>query len=300
MLATRPTFSANGVAAATCADGVASSTCEPPLTEPEIVAAAMRMRLAAGGGAGVRLLPRLLDPCLTLEALARMLGAEPALATRVLRVANAPYYGQAGHVATLARATRLLGLDALRGIAAAACFDSVNLASLRQPAPDAAAFRRHSLAGGMAVQALARRVAPDLAEEAFIAGLLHDLGLLMLWRLRPGTMAAQASHPETTTSSGIDHADCGRLLMQTWSLPATLCTAIAQHEHGGDDSPGARPNLTGLLRMGHALAIGAGFGLADEAATPVPACPAGWQAACTELAASLPQEVERLVTAFAD
>jgi HD-like signal output (HDOD) protein len=277
---------------------------EPPLAEAEIVAAAVRMQLADGAGAGVRLLPRLLDPQLTLDTLSALLTAEPALAIRVLRVANAPYYGQAGSVATLARATQLLGLDALRGVAAAACFDGMSAGAWRPAGPDPAAFKRHSLASGLAALGLARRLAPGLAEQAFLTGLLHDIGLLLLWRLRPATMAALGSRSEIAKGVGIHLADCGRLLMQTWALPSALAAAIAEHQRAGDDLYArTAPSLAGLLRMGHSLAVGAGFGLADEAptsaATPDPTPPAGWEAACAELATNLPRDMERLATALA-
>lgn len=284
---------------------------EPTLTEAEVIAAATRMQLADGAGAGVRLLPCLLDPGLTLEVLARLLAAEPALAIRVLRVANAPYYGQAGQVSTLPRATQLLGLDTVRGVAAAACFDGMSATAWRRPGPDLIAFKRHSLATGMAAQALARRVAPDLADQAFMAGLLHDLGLLLLWRLRPATMAALVdrggiahrnpdsdSDPDLAADPGFHHADCGRLLMQTWALPTALTAAIAGHERADDEPPeAAGSDLEVLLRAGHAMASGIGFGLADEPAAPERRPPAGWEDACAELAAGLSQDIERLVTA---
>jgi hypothetical protein len=287
----------------------------PPLSEPEIVAAAQRMQFGHGGAGTSRLLRLLADPQLSAAALAQHIGAEPAVAVRVLRVANSAYYGHAAQVATLARAGQVLGVQALRGIALAACFDGISARPRGLVHPDMAAFRRHSLATACAAQELARAMAPCQREQAFMAGLLHDLGLLLLWRLRPATVAGE--EPE----AGLGHADCGRVLMQTWCLPAELTRAVAEHERHArlstnlpanlpagaptaspceptPPSAQAEPSLGLLLALAEALAGAAGFGLAGDAACRLPAPGEPLHEACASAAAVLPAAAQRLLSAL--
>jgi len=98
---------------------------------------------------------------------------EPALYARVLRIANSAYYGQARSITTLSRAVVVLGLDAVRGIAAAACLDRTLPRGWKHPLVDMNAVVHHSVATAAAAEALARIRHPDLAAEAFVAGLLH-------------------------------------------------------------------------------------------------------------------------------
>ncbi len=279
----------------------------PPLSEPEIVAAAQRMQLGHGGAGASRLLRLLADPDLSPTALAQRIGAEPAVAVRVLRVANSAFYGHTAQVATLARAGQVLGVQALRGIALAACFDGIDARSRGLVHPDMAAFRRHSLATACAAQELARSAAPGQIEQAFMAGLLHDLGLLLLWRLRPATLACGTSEP------GLGHADCGRVLMQTWCLPGELTQAVAEHERRARLPAGAstaavceprpplaqaEPSLGRLLALAEALAGAAGFGLTGDAVCLLPAPGEALHDACASAAAAFPSATERLLSAL--
>jgi hypothetical protein len=280
---------------------------QPPLSEPEIVAAAQRMQFGHGGAGTSRLLRRLADASLSPAALAQHIGAEPAVAVRVLRVANSAYYGQVAQVATLARAGQVLGVQALRGVALAACFDSISARSRGLVHPDMVAFRRHSLATACAAQELARVLVPGLLEQAFMAGLLHDLGLLLLWQLRPATF--KVADP----GAGLGHADCGRVLMQTWCLPAALTQAVAEHERharwpaaapqAGPCAPTpptapAEPSLGRLLALAEALAGAAGFGLSGDADGPLPAPGEPLHAACASAAAVFPAAARRLLAAL--
>jgi HD-like signal output (HDOD) protein len=251
----------------------------PPIEDAEIVAAAQAMNLAGlGAGGGAPLLAALLDDSADLGSLARRINAQPGIAVRLLRVANSSYYGQSGRVATIDHAARLLGLTSLRGIAAAACFDRMTAAVARGVAIDLPALRRHSLATACAAQALARHVAPSLSDLAFMAGLLHDLGVIVQWRLRPQWLVPVKALPlpgdaPTALNSqhevlrlGATHAHCGQVLLDTWHLPPSLGLAVASHdaEVNARCSDGDIALPTGLLKLADRLAWDAGFGFAND------------------------------------
>jgi HD-like signal output (HDOD) protein len=100
---------------------------------------------------------------------------------RVLRVANSAFYGQPRKIGSIDRAVTVLGVEGVRVIAAAACLDH---ALPRAPATRelSGALHRHSLYCGVSARIIARTIATEHAGEAFIAGLLHDIGcgLLMM------------------------------------------------------------------------------------------------------------------------
>lgn len=261
----------------------------PPITDADIAVAAQGMGAAGmAAGSGARLLGTLLDERVGLQELAGLINAQPGIAVRVLRVANSAYYGHSAEVATVERAASLLGLTALRGIASAACFDRMTASQDAGPF-DLAALRRHSLATACAAQALARQAAPELADEAFMAGLLHDFGLLVQWRLESRGRAGVATH-----------ARCGELLLRHWQLPSVLAAAVAGH-----DEPPPGPSLAGLLHWADRLACDAGCGF-DRDRLPAPAA-AGQAQRCglddAQLAiarAEFPQTLQRLSAVFGD
>ena len=103
---------------------------------------------------------------------------DPGITARVLRVANSALYGVRGGVATLRHAVQLLGLESVRGIAAAACFNRNSARSRAEASIDGEELHVHCIATALAAEALAKATGGGFAAQAFIAGLLHDFGVL--------------------------------------------------------------------------------------------------------------------------
>ena len=226
------------------------------------------------------MLALLCDPKVEIDALLACLHSEPALSARVLKVANSPYYGMAGRVGTVDFALRVLGLAAVRGIAAAGCLDRA-LPPRAGQAFDPARFRLHSLAVACAAQQLSRALNADIDGEAFMAGLLHDIGLLLMARAHPAAMATFAPPAGLAEGAalalerahfGVDHAACAGLLVEAWQLPPWLRAALVIHHGalgrlpaesgvcGGGDAavnpPAVAPELpAGLSRLPALLAV---------------------------------------------
>jgi HD-like signal output (HDOD) protein len=277
--------------------------------------AAARALGALGGGAGAaRVLSLLYDPAVEIAAVLDCLRAEPGLAARVLKVANAPYYRQAGNIGTVDRAVAVLGLAAIRGVAASGCLDRLTPPRSGK-AFDPERFRLHSLAVACAAQELASATGAAVPGEAYMAGLLHDIGWLLLVKADPAAMArytppSTADHATVMAAElahfATTHEDCALLLTQTWAMPDWLAQSIVGH-HAGDAAPlpgappAARPSglaaLPGLLALADHAAQAAGFGLqADVAVGPAPA---GDHLGCSEaqlqaLITTLPETVAAL------
>ncbi len=242
-----------------------------PLSATDLQAAARALGAAGGGAGASRLLSLLYDPEVAVAQLLGCLNSEPALAARVLKVANSPYYRLSGSVGTLERAVQLLGLKAIRSIAAAGCLDRLTPPSAGR-AFDPERFRRHSLAVACAAQGLSKLTGLGLDGEAFMAGLLHDIGILLLVKAAPQGMAAfvpdagpdiAGALASECAHFGFTHEDCGAVIGQAWQLPDWLNTAVARH-HGADPTTAAGGGLgalPALLCAADHVAHEAGYGL---------------------------------------
>jgi HD-like signal output (HDOD) protein len=241
---------------------------KPPtgaLTSVQLQAAARA--LGTGSGGATQLLALLYDPEVAIDRVLSSLKAEPALAARVLKVANSPFYRLSGSVGTLDRAVALLGLTAIRGIAAAGCLD--RLTPTRSGAAfDPERFRLHSLAVACAAQQLSRTAGAGVDGEAFMAGLLHDIGILLLVKAAPEAMAhytpCDATLAQEQAALGATHEACATVLAQAWQLPDWLQAAVSTHHSAGHADADGRLGLDALptlLALANHLAHRAGMGL---------------------------------------
>ena len=139
--------------------------------------------MSADGNTTPRIMASLCDPAVSAAHVCGLISKEPILYARVLRVANSAYYQQSRSITTLDRALVLLGLDAVRGIAAAACLNRTVARSKQHQLVDMGSVLDHSISAAAAAESLARIDHPRLAPEAFIAGLLHNLGIAVQMHL---------------------------------------------------------------------------------------------------------------------
>ncbi len=156
---------------------------------------------------------------------------------RILKIANSAYYGQSGKISTIRQAVVLLGLNTLRTILLGLSFRST-LLQMRGSSLDYRLFWRHSLAVAAACRSLARMLRKGNVEEAFLAGLLHDLGKILLDQIQPfeaSQSLRQAVAEQTFLCTaeqavlGYDHAQIGGWAGELWNLPPALWDAIAVH-----------------------------------------------------------------------
>lgn len=160
-----------------------------------------------------------------------MIGSDPGLSARILRVANSPFYGFSSRIGSIKEAVVVLGFNAVRSIAIAAeiidSFDGL----------DCRAFWLHSIGTGFCAKVIAKRV--DLDEEtAFTAGLVHDLGKLVLemhfrkhFRLALDYCREKDCEPVEAEKStlGIDHGMVGFEIAKRWKFPHAIQMAIRNH-----------------------------------------------------------------------
>ena len=163
---------------------------------------------------------------------------DPSLVAYVLRLANSPLYSPASPVETVSRAVGLIGLNEIVNLAAGAMLSRL---FAKPPRPDLLSlpdFWRHAVAVGILARALARRRDEANGERFFVAGLLHDMGRLVLAVAEPDLVAAvivRAGDGRISIDAAerlelsFDHAALGGRICDKWRMPDSLLEGVAGH-----------------------------------------------------------------------
>lgn len=214
----------------------------------------------------LQLVRSLEDPHLDLGRLEEQVELDQALSTKLLRVANSSFYGLQRQVGTVRDAAMVLGFGALRSMAIATA--TVNhFAALRLPPGfHYRAFWAHGMACGLAAELLAREHR-EPEGVAFTAGLIHDIGRLVLASQFPDHLEACFLHKIKNDCSlldaerevlGITHAQIGAALTRYWRFPVTVTEAIEFHHQPQQ----ARSAVVSIVHLADAMVRGR-LGVAD-------------------------------------
>ena len=115
----------------------------------------------------------------------RVVSHDPAMISRILKVVNSAFYGLPGQIASLERAIILLGLNAVKNIAVAASLGQLFKGTKLCDAYSAKDLWLHCVTVAVTARDLARNMGISLADEAFLAGMIHDIGLLVSLQIYP-------------------------------------------------------------------------------------------------------------------
>ena len=162
---------------------------------------------------------------------------DPALTARLLKVVNSSFYGFPSKIETVSRAITIVGTleltDLILGTSAVHTFQKIpnQLVDMQQ-------FWEHSLYAAVVARIIAKQLCAPNSERCFVMGLLHDIGSLILYRLKPEQsrqaleMAAEKQLPLVLAEKqvfGFDHADVGAELMTAWNLPESFSQVVLHH-----------------------------------------------------------------------
>lgn len=202
------------------------------------------------------------DPTSSSLDLARVIASDQALTAKVLRLANSAYYGVSRRVTTVNDAVTLLGFSALKSLILIATAYGAVSQSLIGYGLKAGELWLHSLLIAELSKQLTQRARTAQPEEAFTAGLLHDIGKVALNQLalpevyRALRLVEQQGlplHEAEDRILGFHHGTVGACLAEKWNLPAILCEAIGQHHTPSLAAPALLPSTVALA---NALAQG--------------------------------------------
>jgi putative nucleotidyltransferase with HDIG domain len=167
----------------------------------------------------------------------RLIERDPAMTAKVLRAANSAYYG-CNNVPTVGRAISVLGLTTVRSMILSVAYGQMMTSRGQAKSFDKNACWRHSLAVATAARIIGKMRMPMKSEELYAAGILHDVGMLVLDRFAPEQLdesirlafdANTNLHEAERRVLGFDHAAVGALLAEKWSLPPIITDAVQYH-----------------------------------------------------------------------
>ncbi len=182
------------------------------------------------------------DPATSARTLGEVISRDTGLTARLLKIVNSSFYGFPSKIETVSRAVTVIGLRELRGLVLAASavetFSKIPTEVLNR-----VHFWRHSVYCGVVAQLVAEECKVLHSERLFVAGLLHDIGKLIIAHRLPEQMkiikerVAAEQHFDYEIEQeelGFDHADVGGALLREWKMPPTLCDAVDYHHRPGD------------------------------------------------------------------
>ncbi|NMA02964.1 MAG: HDOD domain-containing protein [Clostridia bacterium] len=206
------------------------------------------------------------DPDSTAEDIQNVLVQDQGLTVKVLRLANSAHYGFARRIDTISQATILLGFQAIRSIVLAASCSPMLKKEMEGYGLAPGELWRHSQAVAITAKEVARASRKGHPEQAYTAGLLHDIGKIILNHYMKNNYKFVLLKMEQDQSSfleaeeavlGFNHSQLGQRIGDKWSLPPDLVEAIANHHQPKEENN----DLTAIIHVADALVMMMGIGL---------------------------------------
>jgi HD-like signal output (HDOD) protein len=198
------------------------------------------------------------DDELDLAELVSKIECDQALATKTVRVANSPFFGMMGKVSSVHQAATVIGLRTIRSLALASAMSGLRPQTGR-PGIDLHEYWLHAFQTALAAREIARRVRFG-HDQAFLAGLIHDLGKLVMAVLYPELIEKLCAAREemslswTAAEQALDlpsHGAVGAALAKHWHFPDSLSQAIDDHHPPFDGSD----RITDIVHVADALSV---------------------------------------------
>ncbi len=178
------------------------------------------------------------DPSVSVDEIGKLISQDPALTIRILAIANSPFYGLSAEISTISRAVTVLGTKQLTDVVLSTATTNA-FAGIPIHVISVDDFWHHSLYCGLLAQELSSKHNPPLRDSMFVAGLLHDIGHLVMFNkipelihdalLRTVQGESLPLYMEEREVIGFDHAQVGAELGRVWNLPAYLIECMEYH-----------------------------------------------------------------------
>jgi putative nucleotidyltransferase with HDIG domain len=193
--------------------------------------------LVSPPGVCLRLFELIHAPTTGVKDIAAVVGVDPNLTSRLLRLANSSFYNFARKIDTISRAVAVIGTAELYqlvlSVSAVKTFSSIPNELVKMDT-----FWRHSVYTGLLARALAIRINVLHPERLFVSGLMHDIGSLVLYHQRPDAMRdillvaegdEEVLYQAELDTFRLNHATVAGYLMEQWQLPEELIDAVTWH-----------------------------------------------------------------------
>jgi putative nucleotidyltransferase with HDIG domain len=206
-----------------------------------------------------------------------IISRDPSLTSKILKVANSAYYGFSNQVDNLDRAVMLLGFNMVRSLAMSAGIIRNLPSQNKSPRFSTERLWIHSLAVATIMKEMGMRWGRhEDSESLFIAGLLHDIGKVVLDQFfsedyqraleETGCLESTTVCEAEERYFGMNHGEVGSILLRRWKFPETIC-GIVSMDHKTEIKEGIDPAEVAMLHVADNLSKEAGMGV-SESITP--------------------------------
>lgn len=208
------------------------------------------------------------DPNSTITDMENVILKDQTLTTKVLRLANSAYYGYARRISTISQATILLGFKTIKSIALASTVSKYMTAELKGYALEENQLWQQSQTCAIIARYISKLTKKADPEEAYIAGLLRDIGKTILNQ----NMIKEYEEVSKLVSEdgisflqaeemvfGFNHAEIGARVSEKWNLPSNLVDAISHHHN--PENAEVDPNLVSIVHIADAITVMMGVGI---------------------------------------
>ena len=216
------------------------------------------------------------DPDSSLSDITEVIVHDPGLTSRILRIANSAYMALASKVDTVGRAVQVLGLNQVHDLALAGAAVG-SLFKIESDVIDMHDFWRRGVYAAVVGRAFAKRSAVSSPERAFVCGLLHDVGNLIIAYRMPDVykelfeLSVRENQPLSVIQArelGFDYSDVGSALLEKWQLPEPIIAPVRHHTNKLTQSP---VEMVADASIVHTAAVVARASMwRDESDEPVP------------------------------
>lgn len=221
----------------------------------------------------LRIIELVEDPTATAKDLRRLIENDPALCARLLKVVNSSFYGLPGQIDSIDRAVVLLGLNAIKNIAISASLTRLFTGGQLCPSFSARDLWVHSAATATAAKQIAAHLGMAMTDQAFLAGLIHDMGVIVELQLERSRLIDvintvdpdKKGNPRNPMRDaerelfGADHERFGEGLCRRWKFPKVLSQVCGNH-HEPLELPEGERTLACITHVADHLAATAALG----------------------------------------
>jgi putative nucleotidyltransferase with HDIG domain len=215
------------------------------------------------------------DPKSSARDVAQLISTDQALTAKILKVANSAFYGFPRKIPTVQLAIVVLGFQAVKNLGLSMTVLKRFSRGKDHPLFDRERFWEHAIGCGVAARMLARKLRFSVEGEAFVGGILHDIGKLVLMEYFPEEFSEALEQAESEELSiaeseerviGVTHAEVGGWLAEKWNLPSPLVDTIAYHHRPQElKEP---DDLVHLIHVANALVRQFGVGSSGDRQGP--------------------------------
>jgi putative nucleotidyltransferase with HDIG domain len=202
------------------------------------------------------------DSRTSINSLSAAIGKDQSIVTKILKIVNSAFYGVPSKVTTVEEAVVRLGFNSVRNIVVSvSVFDALEIKGFETSSFEVKDFWKHSIAVATISRYIAEKTRLQDPDDCFVAGLIHDIGLVILAKYFPDIMIGMMSQVVGDTLTiyeaeknciKVRHSKIGEIIAKKWRLPSSLCDTIKYHH--SPNKGAINPELVTIVHLGDLVA----------------------------------------------